>query len=1100
MAENREAYRRGGQLGWQLPLLCGTVAFVVYLLTLSPGIYPGQSAQWMALCLGIDPRVVPAHPLWTLIASGIGNLHFLATPLRLNLFSALCGALSVSLVCHLTRLFVWGMIFDNPIDDRQRSRAAMLAAVTAALAFAFSVPAWSAATRLQYQSFDLLLLLLVFCLLAQYIRSGRQPYIWLFVFCYGVGIVESPLFLTLSPAAGVGTLLSLWRCRHLGHGNLLGLAHLFLLGLGVYALVAFLFLRTPDAVLHGYTGWLDVLKAMWREQYHEVRSEFPRLNWVWLLLQSVMPALAVSFAARRALNNGRTWSHYLLHLFLTVLAASVLLNASWSPWRLLEAQGLLPVAFYALMALVCGYLLAYWYLLQSMGRHRHDQRGSILMRRTGDWMGRILLWPFAALVVATSVVNGIEADGHRGRCADVCARELLQRLGSRTWLVTDGLLDNHVAILARERGQNVHLLCLPRDTDKAYQRRLAQIVHTEKMFGDNQARMLDTLKLGLLPFLQDWLASDPEVQRKMAIFSVPDLWYGAEFQPVPELLFFSGARDPARLDLGALVADHLAFWGRMEKLVPRVTDPQNPVAFFNNQLRRQMGFAGNNLGVLLEEAGRTNDADLVYQRVRQLDPDNISVLFNRFELARRGKDETRTTAAEKELKEFLEHNKRQYPLYSLSRYYGYVRSPELFARLGWLWALSGQTGASLVGLRKAVDLLPPDSQISLERTKAAIYLLQDDRIRTEEIYRGILEKNPQDQQAMQGMARLALSTGSLEKAKSWLEKIQKTGVTQNRLGVEWAAIHLAAGENALAATNVAAATASFAQARMQLQETVDLEANNLQALGMLALAQLQQAAVERAAQRDPKQYFREVGQTIDRMDKIAGTPNQYFAQIVRAQLAMASGKEKENYRAAREAFLRARALQPGMTKLNDVILQLDIALADQSQAEQHAQDVLRVNRRHALANYVIGSLRLQSGDYGEAEDFLRRSVESEPLPVALNDLAETLRRVHRFAEAERLAREATGKAPSLYIAWETLAAVLMDQNRLPEAQVAMHEALLRNSNDMRLRMSAARLQYLQGDLNQAQENIKLVRKNISQLNEYERGEFEKLAKSVSQRR
>ena len=62
MAENREAYRRGGQLGWQLPLLCGTVAFVVYLLTLSPGIYPGQSAQWMALCLGIDPRVVPAQP------------------------------------------------------------------------------------------------------------------------------------------------------------------------------------------------------------------------------------------------------------------------------------------------------------------------------------------------------------------------------------------------------------------------------------------------------------------------------------------------------------------------------------------------------------------------------------------------------------------------------------------------------------------------------------------------------------------------------------------------------------------------------------------------------------------------------------------------------------------------------------------------------------------------------------------------------------------------------------------------------------------------------------------------------------------------------
>jgi len=731
-------------------------------------------------------------------------------------------------------------------------------------------------------------------------------------------------------------------------------------------------------------------------------------------------------------------------------------------------------------------------------RTRHDQQISVLTKRVGNWMGLVLVWPFAVLVVAAAVVNTFEADGHRGRGADACAQELLQRMGNRTWIVTDGLLDNHIGILARVRGQKVHQLCLQRDTDKVYQRRLARVVEREKMFGNNQARMLNTLDLGILPFLQDWLANDQEVSSQLVIFSVPDLWYGAGALPIPDLLFFSGARDTAKLNAGALVADHLAFWSRMEKIVPRTAHPYDPISAFNNQLRRQMGFLGNNLGVMLEEIGKTNEADTVYLRVRQIDPDNVSVLINRFELARRLKDENRCAVAEKEFKDFMARDKRKYPLYSLSRYYGYIRDPELFRQLGFVWALSGQTGAGLVDMHKASDLLPPASQIALERSIAAIYLLQDDRVKSEDVLRNILEQHPDDRQALRSMARMAVAEGALEKAKSWLDRIQKTGVAQNQLGVEWAAIHLTAGETALATTNLSAATASFAQARMQLQETVDLEPNNLQAWGMLAVVQLQQAGVERVAKRDAVPFFKEVEQTIEKMDKIAGSPDQYFIQIVKAQLAMARGREY--YRIAREAFIRASILRPDVVKLNDVILHLDIALADQPMAERHARAVLRINRRHALANYVIGSLRLQAGEYGEAEDFLRRSVEADPLPGALNDLSETLRRQRRFGEAEKLAREATIKSPNLYVVWETLGAILMDQNRLADAEVAMNEAIGRNQNDARLQVSMARLQYLKGDLDRARETIKQVRKNLSQLNAFERAEFEKLAANVARRR
>jgi hypothetical protein len=105
----------------------------------------------------------------------------------------------------------------------------------------------------------------------------------------------------------------------------------------------------------------------------------------------------------------------------------------------------------------------------------------------------------------------------------------------------------------------------------------------------------------------------------------------------------------------------------------------------------------------------------VYSYVHDtIDPENISVLFNRFEMARRGAASASASkeVIERELKDFVANLKQQYPLWSLSRYYGYVRSPELFARLGWGWALSGQTGAALAGVSRAINLLPTDQRNS----------------------------------------------------------------------------------------------------------------------------------------------------------------------------------------------------------------------------------------------------------------------------------------------------------------------------------------------------------------------------------------------------
>jgi tetratricopeptide (TPR) repeat protein len=1057
-----------------LALAAGGLAGIVYLLTVAHGVYPGQSASLMAVCTGLEPTVAPMHPIWSAIAGWIGRVHVLSLPLRLNLFSVLCGAAAVGLLCRQTAFLVRQTIHEDSIADRQIDRAAAVAGLTAAAALAFSVPFWSASTRLQYQGFDLLILLGLFQVLVLFVRTGLTVFLLAFALGYGVGIVETTLFILLLPVAAVLVVLALVKRRRfdLQTLSLFGLAGIA--GLCAYPLFAWSFFQGGDKALRGYRNVMDVLVFMWRDQYHIVRGAIPRVGWMWLLFQSAVPSLAAFIAARRALNNERSWSLYLLHAILTGVAVCVLTNVPFAPWRLVRLGGTLPVGTYAMMAMVTGYLAAYWHLMMSVRERRHDQQISNLTRRAGNWMGLVLAWPLTVLVAVAAVVNGFEANGARGAGADLCARRLLDDLRGRSWIVTDGTLDNHIEILARERGQTVHLLCLQKDTDRIYQRQLVRLIEKENLFPSDRQRMLNSLDIGVLPFIQDWFASDTNIASKAVVFGVPDLWYGAGQSPLPEYLFFGGTRGLEGRNGPAMAADHMAFWNVVTRALPRRPRTTDPTSLLCNYLRRHVGFVGNNLGVTLEEMGRTNEAAAVYARVREIDPDNISALFNQFEMARRGTDEALKTRIEKEVRDFIARQKHQYALWSLSRYYGYVRSPELFARLGWSWALSGQTQAGLAGIKRADDLLlTRGSRLSLQQTIAAIYMLQDERAKSEDVYRQILANDPENRQAILSIARIAVASGELDKARNWLQKVQDVGVARNQLGVEYAAVHLAAGE--------------FDLARVQLQETVDTQPNNLQALGMLAVVLLQQNNIK------------EVEQTVlPKMEAVAGSPDQYFIQIVRAQAAMAKGKDF--FRVARAAFIRASILRPDVTRLSDVILQLDIALVDQPRAEQHARQVLRVNRRHALANYVMGSLRLQAGQYGEAEDYLRRSVTTEPLPAALNDLSETLRRMRKFVDAETFARDAVAKAPELYIGYETLAAILMDQSRIAEAEPLLDKALKLNKDDMRVQMSRARLLYLKGDLTAARDAIKIVRGRQGELNPYELDEFERLAGEISRRR
>ena len=93
-------------------------------------------------------------------------------------------------------------------------------------------------------------------------------------------------------------------------------------------------------------------------------------------------------------------------------------------------------------------------------------------------------------------------------------------------------------------------------------------------------------------------------------------------------------------------------------------------------------------------------------------------------------------------------------------------------------------------------------------------------------------------------------------------------------------------------------------------------------------------------------------------------------------------------------------------------------------------------RTFVPANAVMGSALAQKGDYVAAEAFFKAALSGKgaaaPQPVVMNDYADTLRHLKRYAEAESLARraiaESGGRVPLFRL---TLDQILHDAGKSP---------------------------------------------------------------------
>jgi len=1051
-----------GKRDWTAALALGAVALILYALNLAGYVYPGESAHLAAVWGGLDKAPFEMYPLTRAFAGLFGRFA-----------PAVFGAFAVSAIYLVAAALVRCRIGGDEAP-KYTSSSALVAGLVASVTFMASPAVESAATHLEPRMFAAVWALLSFLLL---FASAAAPKWLAWLLCIasgalaGAGLADSPLFLMLLPLQFAAA----WVASRSAGGRGYGAAAVVLLAF----IVAF-FAYAPSAV--GDFG--EYLKF----QTAAVKAYFAPNGWLFVPVFATLPFLVSLLSGISAYRDPGGWTQWLFHAAMTFIAV-LSVATPLSPSSVARECGHLPVATSAFAALVASYVAAYWWI-ETHSTSRVNESLDSAPSQTGRIIAYVVGGILSVALVFSTLLNLFSFDAGSGAFADKVADRILDDLDGRTWLVTDGSLDDHLRFAAERKGRELNLICLQRDLDKSYLEELGELVKEKGLGGEKSNELAISLSLGVLTFVQDWLADDPEAAKSVAIFGAPDLWHAAKLRPVPEFAFFGSdpSREPdwgAWKEFGEILSAPKG-WGSY-----RLWKNEDPVAKMRLDLRRHFGLVANDRGVWLQDEGRDDEAFAMYETVLDdIDSDNVSALFNEFEMARVGHPKAlqKRVELERRLKAIKDDADRRYRLWGLANYYGYIRSPEIFVRLGYAWARSGRPGEALNQIRRAIDFVPAENKTTLITMMAALYASGDERGKSREMYESVLAKDSDNHDALIGLMRLELMDGNGDKALSYLEKaIAKAGDTV-AARLETAMFHMMKGEQDAAAA--------------ELRKVTDSDASNLQAWSMLAAVTIQQidAAGDEAEKTRLTKYLEDV--ILATMEKQARSASDYYLQTTRAFVLLRKGDEKR--REARDAFVAAMRDRPDVAATSDMVLGLDISLNDVEDAERQAREVLRRNRKSPLANYVMGSIALQNGRYMEAETFLRRAVASDrPVVLALNDLAEVLRRNRNYKDAEGFARRAVESAPDLYVAWETLGSILLDAGGdLDEAEKCVNKAceLSRGKDgreaDVRMLVSLARVQLARGDKVRGKGTLRKVQGRIGELSDFERGEFEELRKSA----
>ena len=1085
--------------------LTAAIPFAVYYRTVFTHVYPGVSAWLTASAAGLCPQEDLSYPLFTLVARCVAELPYATLPLRLNLFCAACGALAAALFYLLTARLVFIFACEDPggsmaampprtrdTDDdaedskadnveagfslnadgslsipvsvqahnRRVSHAAVLGGLGAASALAFSAPFWLASTRLFPFTFDLMLLFFIVNLLISYDQRGKLSTLFLGVFLLAASCIESPLFLLLLPVGG----LFLLRTMILNaQATTYKVLFVLLVGLAGAVLAVFLLWQTA-----GYCAAIPIpaprpiLNVFLATVLRELVRWIPSFGWSYVFVQLLFPS-AIAFFVFSLSFRRRTPVLFLIQLALVVPLVPSLLNLPISPWGIARLTSKVPVFTSVIIALLVGLMIAVWHLMREMFQEKIDEDLDYYEYRDNPAVcriGSILCWPLLLLAFLVPFRSFTDIDPLEGRFADAVTEEVYRELGSRDWLVNSRVLQHHLMIRARRDGRRLHFLSTDPATGAFDAAQLAGIIRSDPAFEPYRYRLLNAADLSTASFLKEWLSHETNAYRRIVLFNGPELWRANGFTAVPTGLFLSGSPRDAPVSATEVLARHLAF---SEKLRPLIS-PETPdgIRYFANlrtSLRRQLSLMANELGFLLVAQKRGGEAVELFRQTEKRDPENLCLVLNRYEMAvNRNVGSNAVPELEARLRAIQKRvNTYTLDAASLQAENGTLLNPDILEYVRkTLWGKA----ITFRNLEVTARSFRSDPLTALRDRKRELYQTVTKCVDANEFEEAELQLNllldldDKDRFALVNKARIAIERRDVPEAGLWMDLAKENGVPASDLIWHEAALLILGGKTA--------------EARVLLNAAIPSNPGDIRLWGLLATILMR-----------ADEYPELENRVYPAMRSASSKSEHYLMHMVRGYILKHNGPK--DYRAARDSFLRALALNKHLPAVREEVFRLDDALGVPAFCEEDAKAMLRQDPEHAFANYLWGTVRLRRGEIELAADLFKRSLEKERSAPAYAGMGAVALEKGDFVAAEKLLRRSLEMDGTRLFTRHMLARCLLATDRLDEASRMLDTVLAGLPEDLEVRLTRIRLLMRQQKLEEAAMLVSALRENEDQL-------------------
>ena len=410
MAKETEKNRRHNFVTSFLPWLAGAVMLVVYVLTLSHGVPPASMQRWLELS-GWNWRPEFFGPVTFLATYPFRWLPATILPHVLNLFSAVCAALTLALLARSVSLLPHDRTYDQRLRELSESsiltiRASWVPPIFAVLVCGLQMTFWENSIAATGEMFDLLIFAYCIRCLLEYRIDQRDSWLVRGSLVFGLGMANNWAMIGFFPAFLVAMI---W-IKGLSFFNVRFLLSVAGCGLAGLCLILLMPLVINFSNFPGLT-FGKVLHFVLSSEKNMLFRSVPRGLFFVLSLTSLLPMILIGirWAAHFGDNSPlgiflATSMFYVVHGAFLLACLWVALDAPFSPRE--AGRGIPFLTFYYLGALSVGYFSGYFLLVFGTRVARGRRRPHPFMRAVNVAVTAVV-WLLVAAVPAALVYKNL---------------------------------------------------------------------------------------------------------------------------------------------------------------------------------------------------------------------------------------------------------------------------------------------------------------------------------------------------------------------------------------------------------------------------------------------------------------------------------------------------------------------------------------------------------------------------------------------------------------------------------------------------------------------------------------------------------------------